>query len=43
MLPKNKNFAIYPTVMQADTPTEMVIIPRERAFFLVEGQDTRLR
>ena len=38
MLPRNKNYAIYPSVMLADTPTEFVIVPRERAFLLVEGQ-----
>ena len=38
MLPKNKNYAVYPSVMLADTPTEFIIVPRERAFLLVEGQ-----
>ncbi len=42
MLPRNKNFSIYPTVMLADTPTEMCIVPCERAFLLFEGQEYQL-
>ncbi len=42
MLPRNKNYSIYPTVMLADTPTEMLIVPTERAFLLVEGQEYKL-
>lgn len=42
MLPRNKNYTIYPTVMLADTPTEFVIVPCERAFLLVEGQEYTL-
>ena len=39
MLPKNCNYRIYPSVMLADTPTEFIIAPAERAFLLVEGQE----
>ena len=42
MLPINHNYRIYPSVMLADTPTEMVIVPTERAFLLVEGQEYKL-
>ena len=37
MLPTAQNYAIYPQVVQADKPTEMTIVPTERAFLLVEG------
>ena len=42
MLPKNQNYRIYPSVTLADTPTEMVIVPTERAFLLVEGKEYEL-
>ena len=34
MLPNPQNYAIYPSVVPADKPTEMTIAPNERAFML---------
>ena len=42
MLPAPRNYAIYPQVVQADKPTEMIIVPTERAFLLVEGKEYNL-
>ena len=42
MLPKPKNYAIWPSVILADTPTEMTIIPTERAFLFFEDQEYTL-
>lgn len=39
MLPAPRNYAIYPQVVLADKPTEMTIVPTERAFLLLEGQE----
>ena len=39
MLPNPKNYSIYPSVMLADQPTEMVIAPNEKAFLLVENEE----
>ena len=32
MLPTPRNYAIYPSVVPADTPVEMTIVPVERSF-----------
>ena len=39
MLPNPKNYAIYPTIVRADKPTEMTIVPTERSRLLFEGQE----
>ncbi|MBQ8717220.1 MAG: PHP domain-containing protein [Clostridia bacterium] len=39
MLPTPRNYAIYPQVVLADKPTEMTIVPTERAFLLPEGKE----
>ena len=36
MLPTPENYTIYPRVMLADTPTEMVIVPAEKAFLFLK-------
>lgn len=38
MLPRPKNYAIYPSVILADKPVEMTIVPCGRAFLLVEDE-----
>lgn len=38
MLPTPRNYAIYPAVVPADTPTEMIIAPAERSFMLFDGE-----
>lgn len=38
MLPKPKNYSIYPSVIPADQPVEMAIIPNERLFLLRENE-----
>ena len=42
MLPTPKNYAIWPSVMLADVPTEMTITPTERAFLFFEGEEYRI-
>lgn len=42
MLPIPQSYAIWPCVVQADQPTEMVIVPAEKAFLLFEGEEYRL-
>lgn len=37
MLPTPQSYAIYPAVIQADTPTEIVIVPTERARLFTDG------
>ena len=37
MLPTPKNYAIYPAVIPVDVPTEMVIVPAERAYLFGDG------
>lgn len=39
MLPMPQSYAVYPSVMAADTPTEMVIAPAERTFLLFDGEE----
>lgn len=39
MLPIIQNYSVYPSVVLADTPTEMTIVPNERAFLLFEGEE----
>ena len=39
MLPTPKNYAIYPAIIPADKPTEMIIVPCEKAFLLFEGEE----
>ncbi len=39
MLPMPRSYAIYPSVMEADQPTEIVIAPAERAFLLFDGEE----
>ncbi|MBQ8814341.1 MAG: hypothetical protein IJZ85_07595 [Lachnospiraceae bacterium] len=38
MLPRPKNYAIYPAVIPADQPVEMTIVPNERLFLLRENE-----
>jgi len=38
MLPRTANYAVWPSVVPADVPTEMTVIPTERAFLLFEGE-----
>ena len=38
MLPVSENYAIFPSVIPADTPTEMVIVAREKAFLPSDGE-----
>ena len=38
MLPKNCNYRIYPSVMLADTPVQMTVVPTEKAFLFFEGE-----
>ena len=42
MLPAPRNYAIYPQVVLADKPTEMTIVPTERAFLFFEGEEYTL-
>ena len=42
MLPAPQNYAIYPSIVLADTCTQMTIIPQERAFLLREGEEYQL-
>ena len=37
MAPIPRNYSIYPSVMLADKPTEMIVLPNERAFTFPEG------
>ena len=39
MLPTPKNYAIYPAVIEANRPVEMVIAPAERVYLCPEGQE----
>ena len=39
MLPTPKNYAIYPSVIPADREVEITIVPCEKAFLLVEGEE----
>lgn len=43
MLPNPKNYAIYPSIVPADTPAEMTIAPNERAFMLFDDVTYTLR
>lgn len=38
MLPRPKNYAVYPSVLPADQPVEITIVPNERAFLFVENE-----
>lgn len=42
MLPTPRNYAIYPSVIPADTPVQMTIAPTEKAFLLFEDQEYTL-
>lgn len=42
MLPTPKNYAIWPSVVPADQPCEMVIAPCERAFLLFDGAEYQI-
>ena len=42
MLPIAENYAIFPSVVRADQPTDMVIVPREKAFLFFSGEEYRL-
>ena len=42
MLPTPENYALFPSVVQANTPTEMTIVPREKAFLFVENKEYTL-
>ncbi|MBQ7322247.1 MAG: hypothetical protein IJW99_09130 [Clostridia bacterium] len=39
MLPTPKNYAIYPSVIPADREVELTVVPCEKAFLLVEGEE----
>lgn len=39
MLPKPQNYAIWPSVLPADQPVELIITPTEKAFLLPEGAE----
>ena len=39
MLPTPRNYAIYPSVIQADKPTLMTVAPTEKAFLLFEDEE----
>ena len=39
MLPTPKNWSVFPSVMVADKPCEMVISANERAFFFQDGEE----
>lgn len=42
MLPKPRNYAIYPSVVPADKQINMTIVPNEKAFLLFEGEEYRI-
>lgn len=42
MLPTAENYAIFPSVVRANQPTEMVIVPREKAFLFFSGEEYQL-
>ena len=42
MLPTPKNYAVYPSVVLADQATDMIIVPCEKAFLFVEGEEYEL-
>ena len=42
MLPTPKNYAIWPSVVPADKPTEMTIAPTEKAFLFFENETYRV-
>ena len=42
MLSVLENYAIYPAVIPADTPVEMTIVPKGRAFLFFEGEEYQL-
>ena len=42
MLPIFENYKIYPTVIPADTPVEMTIVPGGRAFYFRDGEEYKL-
>lgn len=42
MLPTPRNYSIFPSVVRADEPSEMKIIPNEKAFLLMEGEEYQL-
>ena len=42
MLPNPKNYAIWPSVVPADKPSEMTIAPTEKAFLLFEDKEYTL-
>ena len=43
MLPTPAKYFIYPSVVRADKPATMKILPAERAFLLYEGEEYKLR
>lgn len=43
MYPMPENYAIWPSVIPADTQTEMTIIPTERAFLFFEDREYQLK
>ena len=42
MLPVPQNYSIYPSVVRSDLPSDMVIVPNERAFLMPDGMQYRL-
>lgn len=43
MFPMPKNWSVWPSVVPANTPTEMIIAPNEKAFQLFEGAEYNLK
>ncbi len=39
MLPEPKNYVAFPSVVLADTPTQITILPTEKAFLFFEGEE----
>ena len=42
MLPTPRNYSLYPSIVPADKPVDLIIVPNERAFLLVEGAEYQL-
>jgi len=42
MLPEPKNYAVFPSVILADTPTQITVLPTEKAFLFFEGEEYEL-
>ena len=42
MLPTPENYALFPSVVQANVQTEMTVVPREKAFLFTENKEYEL-